>query len=421
MAIASAQGLGNKDAWREALRRIKERAPLSAAHPTDALNHALVAYMAFGISSSGVEQGFSKAAWAFCSRRWAATPNTEEFVTKVVIDLPHNDETEVIDKARKVWLHCYGPPRTSVRRLQRIDTGVKKRTAEAISGDAAADAEAGGKRFRSEAEFLRGRRGAVAIASEGVQLPGFDDAKQEALASGAWTDKHSKELRFQGDKLQSRKIQACREGALHDDEEAPELHGQAANSRAKQVRDERSRRNTLAKREADARGSTALEVLQRVRGQRVFVEPTADDPALHQALRHHGMLRTVEPWKADVFIAHSPESPSYQVKWAAILRGAYILHRNVLLKSAGVALNYAAAVCTKRSIYVSQACRAQSPGLWTFLEKVTEATPGNQWKWLRHPDTATFLQAKARQAKHAGLQGVFTRAELRHQDIRGTL
>ena len=113
-AIAALQGTGNKDGWRKALGRIKARAPLSAAHPTDALNHALVAYTAFGLGSSGVEQGFSKGAWAFSSRRLTATANTEEFVIKAVLDLPHSDgdQTEVIALARQVWVRCYGPPMT---------------------------------------------------------------------------------------------------------------------------------------------------------------------------------------------------------------------------------------------------------------------------------------------------------------------
>ena len=411
-SIATLQGLGNKEAWREALHRIKARASLRAAHPTDALNHALVAYAAFGLSSSGVEQAFSKRALAFSCRRLTATANTEEFASKAVLDLPHNDQTEVIALARKVWVHCYGPPKTVT--MQRIDTGVKKRTSEAMSGDATA--EVGIKRFRTEAAFLRSRRNATAAASQGVQLPGFDDAAEQVLVSGAWTDRHSKELRFQADKLHQRRVQAAHEHVLHDDQAAPELYDQAASTLAKQVRNERSRQNTLAQNEAAAIGSTAHDVLQRVRGQSVFVEPAADDSELGQALWRYRM-RKVEAWQANVFIVSNPESPSHQVKWAAILRGAYVLHRDVLLKSAGVAVKYTAAACLKRSIYVSQGCHARSPGLWTFLEKVAEATPGNRWRWLRGTDMGRCLQAKSRDPANASVQGVFTRAELCHQDI----
>ena len=49
-------GASNREAWRTVLKRLASCKALSDAHPTDMLRRALIAYFAFSISSSGVEQ-----------------------------------------------------------------------------------------------------------------------------------------------------------------------------------------------------------------------------------------------------------------------------------------------------------------------------------------------------------------------------
>ena len=56
---------GNKSAWREAISRCRAHHATAKAHPTDVLFEALVQYFAHGLSTSGVEQAFSKGAWCW--------------------------------------------------------------------------------------------------------------------------------------------------------------------------------------------------------------------------------------------------------------------------------------------------------------------------------------------------------------------
>ena len=67
--IHKAEQLDNKDAWREAVSRITKTAIGRSTHPTDTLRTALIFYFAYGASTSGVEQSFSKGSWAYTNRQ----------------------------------------------------------------------------------------------------------------------------------------------------------------------------------------------------------------------------------------------------------------------------------------------------------------------------------------------------------------
>ena len=77
-SIAVGSANPNKSAWKTAIDKIKAHQGVAISHPTDALVDGLVLYSVFGVSSSGVEQNFSKAEWSFTSRRMAANAITEE-------------------------------------------------------------------------------------------------------------------------------------------------------------------------------------------------------------------------------------------------------------------------------------------------------------------------------------------------------
>ena len=74
------------------MQRLSE-AHIRHVHNTDDLRSALVAYVAFGISTSGVEQKFSLAALKFnCRQTHAGAPNRDMFL-KITLDLPNRDIT----------------------------------------------------------------------------------------------------------------------------------------------------------------------------------------------------------------------------------------------------------------------------------------------------------------------------------------
>ena len=59
-AGSSQSRMVNKDAWGKAISDINSQSTTARAHPTDVLMKGLVEWKVFGISSSGVEQHFSK-------------------------------------------------------------------------------------------------------------------------------------------------------------------------------------------------------------------------------------------------------------------------------------------------------------------------------------------------------------------------
>ena len=50
----------NKNAWSEVVAKINSHVAVAKSHPTNVLQEGLLLYFLFGISSSGVEQGFAK-------------------------------------------------------------------------------------------------------------------------------------------------------------------------------------------------------------------------------------------------------------------------------------------------------------------------------------------------------------------------
>ena len=76
------------------------------------------------VSTSGVEQKFSRAQLKFHSRI-AASAELEDMALKVMQDAHEYDEDRLMRLARKVWLCCFPQSRTRLR-PPRIDSGVKR-------------------------------------------------------------------------------------------------------------------------------------------------------------------------------------------------------------------------------------------------------------------------------------------------------
>ena len=103
----------NKHAWKHIYDKIRGHNVTAKNHPMDVLKTALILYFVFGISSSGVEQAFSKIRLDFSNRRLSAFPETEEYVVRVMMGMPSADLKIIIPLAQKVWMHYYGPARRS--------------------------------------------------------------------------------------------------------------------------------------------------------------------------------------------------------------------------------------------------------------------------------------------------------------------
>ena len=209
---------GNKEAWRFALASL-DNTHGWVRHPSEELRQALVTYFAHGLSTSGVEQAFSKGVYVFHKRRFKAGPFAEECVLKVAWDLPHRDRQVVSRLAAKIWSLMYGVPRCTTR--PRSDKGLKRRLGK-----------------YTEKAFVQKRRTAAAASVAAVVNV---TAVSATAASGA-TDAYQAEEGFQAKKYRRREVEACADGLLLPYEESHALQTEAANWALQQEHDQRLRR-----------------------------------------------------------------------------------------------------------------------------------------------------------------------------------
>ena len=270
-------GNKNKDAWRLALQRLSLA---RGGHPTAALRSALVQYLVFGASSSGVEQDFSKLHLGLGYVRGSALPSTEEFAAKAILDARHQeDKVRLVRLARITWTSCFGQARAASAQ-ERLDKGLKKRKQE--EHDEGLD---------TEAAFLRKRRRAeLAAASADAPLAEASSSEEEDLVNQLWTDKHQAELEFQQKKLRQRKIQALAENVLLENEKDDGLARDMENCRRNLLqREAERRRKFLARMRLEAcRSPTELQA--DLRGKKNLFGCSGHPPAATTAFQssHHG-------------------------------------------------------------------------------------------------------------------------------------
>jgi len=387
--VAQVEQLSTPEAWRVTIDRLNARPSIATAHPTDVLHLALVAYIVYGGSTSGVEQGFAKAAWAFTNRRLKAHADTEEAIVKLSLDMPNNSADEVVAVARKVWAHCYGPPREHT--VTRVDAGILKRARTSL------DMEGGPtqKKPCTEIDFLRARREASRLAS--TRSPNVDfhsPVKVDGLLG--WDAGHVQELKFQEAKLLKRKIQASAEETLLPCEDSAALHLEHDVAHDNMIKEQRARERKAGRVHANA-GKTTADVFVSMKRSSVFISHNASSRDLVLALGCHSFKQVKHHWEANVFVVADMSNMGQRVEWASALRGGYVLPPSVICQKKGPILKMAVAVHTPRVIYVSDQCHAQHTGLVDFIMKTANACPGGKWYWL----VGNLDEFKRLRTKHA--------------------
>jgi len=404
--VIDIEGMTNTDAWQNVIKHIKASPVLTISHPTEELEMALIAYVAYGASTSGVEQSFAKGSWMFTNRQLKSHPDVEEAMLKLGLDLPHNDQKEVVKVARRLWAHCYGAPRhhDSVR----IDAGVKRERASEPGSSCDPSMEPSPKKARSEIEFLRARRQAAREVSQdmpgsGFSIPDIEDVKDME----GWGEGHSKELEFIKNKLHKRKVQAAFEKALLPSEDTLALQLEGATTKAKMIKDQRARDRKSARTEAYM-SKTAQDVMNIIKGKTVFVEPEVSSAVLLIKFGCNS-LRPKFCHEAEVFVVDDVAAPGKKVRWASAIRGSYVMSPSTVLDNRGGILKMKPAIATKRTIFVSEGCRREHSALFKFIDKVVKSEPGANWTWM--VDQATFLALKVKHPKFAGVVGLVRAAE----------
>lgn len=364
----------NKSAWKTSIDKIKAHHLVAKCHPTDELVAGLVLYEVFGISSSGVEQNFSKAEWSFHSRRMSAAADTEEFVIRVILDLPQHDRQQIIKLARKIWCEVYGDSRLGGPRITR---GVPR--PQGINDDGLGE----GVMAQNETEFITRRRQAVtAIKNDNPSC--IADLETDVLmtkAAGAggdqWKEGHDDELVFQKKKLQARKVQAVAEGAAKG---SVELCAEVGLARSKRFKEQRARERKSLRDNLALKGKTQTELRDAIKGRSVCVDSSVlTSPAELDARFGQLSMTRVLMHEADVVVTQVVGKAGQRVELAIGLRGGFqvtpaLLSQNV--KGAGSKWKTVAAV--QRTVYVSEACHVRHKNTFDFMQAVLDTMPSNK-------------------------------------------
>ena len=353
-ALALENGCKNADAWRMLLEQLASKRVASLTHPSDCIRRALQQYVAFGMSSSGVEQAFSKASWFISSRRQHARPMTEEYLFKLACDLPLHKKAEVSLLARKVWADCFGEARTWTGR--RIDKGLKR------------PRDASSKPGWTEADFIRKRRAASSDAAHAIDDAGdFADAFETPDETG-WNQKLEAEMKHQQKKHHSRRIQALSEGALLPEEKSAALQSQANEVEARRCKDHFTRTRKAARHSMALEGASAAATKRAIRGLPAHIDESFRGErreGLLQDLREASLNPVDSRTSAKVFVLNKLSEASQRTRWAAAVCGGFLVHANFLTRGMGPVIKYkAAAVGMPRTIYVSEQWQAHRPNVW---------------------------------------------------------
>ncbi|CAK0880248.1 unnamed protein product [Prorocentrum cordatum] len=393
---ASPSSSNNEDAWRSALSR-KGARHLTASHPSDVLGRALVAFIAYGLSSSGVEQKFSQAALKPTDRMGKATADHEEGFLKVAMDFPESDQPEIIRMAQRAWRMSFGPPRASPL-PPRIDTGVKRSAGPADFTEAGFIAKRR-RAARGAAASVLGAERALAIQND---LVGF-------RAGAAWGGTREKELSFLNNKLRDKSLAAIHENGLLQHESSPALRADAAQKAAKQIADLKARQRRQARDAEFLRGASRAEMTAAIRGKTVYVYDSCRGRAgLERALRE-ACLRIKRSFEADVFVVPKPGAAQPFITCASAVRGGFQVSPGFLISGRGPALKCMQVCHLKKTLYMSPGSNTK---YCAFLELLFSRIPQCKWKIDGVSSWAT-LEAAFTGAKKSALLALVLPDELR--------
>jgi hypothetical protein len=362
----SSVGKTSKNCWKDVADMVAKANKRGCCHPIDSIMEGSILHHMFGISSSGVEQHFAKTAYKFTDRRLKAYPDTEEYVIRVISDLANHDLDTIIKIAKQVWVSIYGPPRNASV-LGRITKGVKRKRL-ALCKDLQP-----GMLTATETEFIAKRRRAAVASSTSMSSTALD---YESLVGGGdvsnqaeWTEEHAKELKFQVNKLHSRRVQAVAEGVIDGD---ASLNGELELVKQKRIKDQRARERKDARDDIKIHGTTAAKLLVEISGHpsHVLCEKT---PQLVAAMKSRAM-KEVKPMLADIFIVDLPSEAGQRVRLVTAMRGSFQVSPSLLTSGGtfGIASKWRALSEIPRIIFVSSAANDQNANAFTLLKHVLD-------------------------------------------------
>ena len=307
------------------------------------------------ISSSGVEQGFTKSMRALGHLQETASPFLQYCYVKLMSDTPDDDEA-LIHLAQRIYVHENGVSREGTRTYTLKRKRPRKET--------------------SEAAFLKRRRRGLDF------IPGRDYNqninKDFRAGPGAWTAEHDAEMEFQRDKIQKRRLQAIKENTLLPGEYNGDDKRDADSKVSEQLKAARQRDRTFRRDNEKLEGGT-LPVKADLRGKTAFV--TSDARCCATTLPAFGIISVHDLKLADFVItnewAATPTQNAMKLShfWVAALKGLRLITADLLsadgtISSAGRSLQFRSALRLQRGLFISTAFRSAHSNLANVIESI---------------------------------------------------
>ena len=367
--------------------------------PVAALQACLQRYLAFAISTCGLERRFSRQAWSFGKSADHQSLALHVAKAKLLTDYQAAEEDAIIQKAwafvifcfclsfyvcfargqaQEVWMQLHSPARESTGprfhkgqrqgpRKGRTLAGFLRRRREAVSEGCKA-AALSTTRFRQTCWGISGQRSTQRkLLSSSRSRPVFLSHFLQVARARA---RQTMSLR----PWQVRLAQEAHElGALLPGDVPDEVLDAAPEAERRRQANARQRARQTSKRAAALQGA-----LPDLTGRVVFVPPGM--PSLQRLASERGFQLTDRRAQATVFLAESLESMSERTWAAAVLCGGSVMTWDTLQEMQGPCVSWQKALDTRRRVYWTQAAQKHSPQLHQLV--VEMAKTARRWKML---------------------------------------
>jgi hypothetical protein len=377
-----------KGCWRQAARQsLRLRKATRRSHPVENLHRVLKAYLAASISTSGVEQAWSKCDWLQGTGRAHASEHAEARMIKITVDYNERESDQIVKAARCIWSTTFGVARQGKGQFTK---GVKRPS----TGSGVATERAWIKRRRDSVGMAGSGNDTRPASGSGVTLP--TEATNPTLAA---------EVEFQRKKEVTHRLRAMEEGALLEDEMDSSFEELVERTKRKEEQSAR------AKLREHLRADKAVQEYRAPRnldGQTVFLDAGA--PAVRQAAERRGCRVTTDYKEAKFITVSNPARVDLKFRWAAILGGCSLVTPRFWLNGRGAVITYIAAMGPggiPRRIWASELFQHRYPGIFKLLRHFMDASlrAGARWRpitkaqFLAKPGSACLaVVTKAEQA-----------------------
>ena len=374
------------------------------------LRQILCRFLAWSISTSGLECRFSAAAEKFSDKQLHCHESTESnFYCLLAVDT--KDEAlvqKIVDGARQVYVDVYGD-----RQARRHDCHSRPRSDKGIKNLKRGTRPPHSKSYK---RFIANRRNSVAMSLQEhhKKHPGCGRTQLKAFgASLTCTDKENKEIAHLREKAFKRKCLALDAGEILPTEANAELY-QGWSEMQKRIKTSfQSRtRDALNKR---ARLKLLPPTREEFKGATCYIDSHVDDSLWTPQISSAFIDLQIQPpsslTSASFCFVANPlnlmDVPA-TIQWRVVLAGGWLLSPSALVGQFS-SLRYFRATSTRRYLWVSEEFQDEEPGIWHIIETACEE-PGSHWTLL--PSIDEFVLTRTRYPKDpARCLGLVSQAE----------